>query len=364
MEISQASVFDCEERLSKALDIVLKEGSVAFVSKEGRLFGIIDDRNISGGFSDVSKVKCGNACVKCPSISQGVKIAELLDAFLAGHFKFLPVVDAKERVVGAVSRSDLLCELSRLKLMPKGQVSLYMKSPVHSIEGSRTIGEAKTLMKKEDVHHVVVTDKSMILGVISTFDFIGLMASQKERQSFQFISEVKDFNSRRVSDIARNYVSVKAGATLDEAAMAMVGKRESSVLILEGMKPIGILSAMDIFKNVRKSMEKKIDVLIGGLSEDTLIYHEALKAGVLGIVSKFDKSFAIGRMSLQVKETKSVFTLHFYFDMDGKFQTVSCEGHTIIEALAVLSKHLKALFEKAKSEKMDKKKVEIREVDG
>ena len=114
---------------------------------------------------------------------------------------------------------------------------------------------------------------------------------------------------------------------------------------------------------LRKAMEKKIDVLIGGLSEDTLVYHEALRAGVLGAVSKFGKSFDIERLSLQVKETKSVFALHFYFDLDGKFQTVSCEGHTIIEALAVLSKHLKALFEKAKSEKMDKKKVEIREVD-
>lgn len=356
MDISQATIFDSEEWLSKALDAISRSGTAVFVTKDGALFGLIDDRNVRSGFSDVSRVKCSTASVKCPSIRAESDVGALLSAFLGGHFKQLPVVDEKGRVIGALSRSDLLRELARMHRIPKGSADAYMKTPLFSIEDDKAVVDAKNIMKKDGVHHLAVTHNGALTGTISTFDFLGFLMIPKEKQALQFVDNVKDFNSWKLSEVMRSAVSVNASATLAEAALMMADRGLSSLVVLSGGKPVGMLTATDIFKFVHGTLERRMDVAIGGLDEENLVYHADIRNGVLAVASKFETSMKIENLSVQFKKGKSIHTLHVHFDLDNKPVAFACEGYKMGEAISSLAKQLKITLDKAKSEKMERKK--------
>ncbi|MBU0586481.1 CBS domain-containing protein [Candidatus Micrarchaeota archaeon] len=358
MDISRATVFSGEEHLSKVLDTIMRTGTAVFVTKEGKLFGLIDDRNVRSNFSDPSNVRCDTASVKCPSLKEDAHVLDILDAFLSGHFKSLPVLDSSEKIIGSVSRTDLLGELHNLNLIPGGLAEQYMSSPVYTIDENNTISEAKALMNKKGVHHLAVMHNSSISGILSTFDFMGLALSPKGRQSYQLISVVKDFGSRKVGEIARSPISVGNDLTLVQAVMKMKEKGVSSILVVDDKKPIGMLSATDIFKKIRAMLEPKLDLIVSGLDDDTLIYHEEIKSSVLSALSKFQGTFVFDSPSVQVKRGKSVYIIHVHLKIDNKPVAISSEGYKIGDTMMAINHQIKAVLDKVKGEKLGMKKVD------
>ncbi len=357
MDILEPKLFDATQPLSKAIDELLKTGTAVFVTKNNLLFGLIDDRNIRMGIANTSKVKCENVCVKCPSISESATIPERIDAFLSGHFKALPVLNAKGKIIGITSRTDLLRELNTKKLIPHAQVYQYMNFPVYTVELGQTIADVKSEMKKTGIHHLIITRKGKIVGTISTFDFVGLFTKQNERQSHQMISEVKNFDSRKVDEVYReNFVTIEETETIREAAMKMANEGISSVIVIADKKPIGVLAATDIFRLVRKLYTKEKDVLVSGLNKETLIYYSKIKQSILNIVNKFDKSLKIEKVEIHIKKGKSIYEARAQFYLNNKHIAFKCEAYNLDDITSALSSELKIMLEKCKSEKMKKKK--------
>ncbi|MFA5077023.1 MAG: CBS domain-containing protein [Candidatus Micrarchaeia archaeon] len=359
MDLTEAKVFDASEPLSKAIDEILRSGTAVFVMKGGRFFGLIDDRNMSMGIADPSRAKCEGASVKSPTVQTGASVQERMDAFLSGHFKALPVVDPKGKIVGSTSRSDLLRELCSLKLVPRVQVYQFMSKPAYTIRHDQTVADAKTIMKKTGVHRLVVTSGENAVGVISTFDFAGLFSKPRERKGYQVISQITSSESKKIDDILRErFSSVPETFTLDEAAEKMASEGVSSLVILDGMKPTGLISATDVFKVVRRLFENEKDVMVSGLDPEHLVYYGRIKEGVLGSVKKFEKSFNIDNLAVHFKKGKTMYEATVHMDLNGRHVAFKCEAHELGEAVAMISKELKIIFEKAKSEKMQLKKRE------
>ncbi len=357
MYTGEAKTIEATEPLSKALDEIMASGTAVFVTKDRRLFGLIDDRNMRLGISDASKTKCGNACVKCPSLNEGAEVQERIRSFLAGHFKSLPVLDAKGRIMGALTRADLLRELVSLKLVPKAQAYQHMSRPAVTIDENQTVAGAKSTMKKNDVHHLVVTRSGTVVGSISTLDLAGFLTKPKGRQSYQLISEVQGLESRRIVDILRgNFVSVEETTTLEEAALKMAEENVSNLVIVADKKPVGVLSATDIFKIVVRLYEKENEISISGLDESTLVYYGKIKNELLGIAAKFGKALKIENLAVRIKKGKSVYEADMHLDLNNKHKAFRCEGYNLSETTAALSYELKTLFEKVKSEKKERRK--------
>lgn len=357
VDMTEPKIFDAAEPLSKALDTIIGTGTSVFVTKNGALFGIIDDRNMRMGILDLSKTKCESASVRCPTIKDDSGIEDRLASFLAGHFKILPVVNAKGRIIGATSRSDLLRDLRKLKLLPNTLVFQRMSTPVYTIDYSKTIGDAKSEMKKCNVHRLVVTRADNAIGILTTFDFAGLFGKSEQRDRFQLISEVKTFDSKRIGDVLReSFASILETATLDEAADKMASESVSSLVVLDGKKPTGILSATDIFKLVSRELSPEREVMVSGLDQENLAYYGKIKEEVLALISKFEKSFKIENIAVHIKKGSRIYEVDVHFDLNNRHVAFMCEGHQLGEALAALSKELKIILEKAKSEKMELKK--------
>jgi CBS domain-containing protein len=105
-------------------------------------------------------------------------ISEVEKAFLTNNISGAPLVDDSGTAVGFISKSDI----SRFD--STGDDPFYARA--HEIanpnliatEPSASIEQAAQLMLHEHVHHLVVMDGQTIVGVLSAFDFVRLVASR------------------------------------------------------------------------------------------------------------------------------------------------------------------------------------------
>ena len=99
------------------------------------------------------------------------------------HISGLPVVDAFERLVGVISRTDILDDGSAslallLRRRPTGlRVGELMTSPAVTTSLSAPLIEAARVMRDNRIHRVVAIDEEgRPVGVLAASDFVALYA--------------------------------------------------------------------------------------------------------------------------------------------------------------------------------------------
>jgi len=100
-------------------------------------------------------------------------VAELLAGY---EITGLPVVDARDRLVGVISQTDLV-RLRGSTLPWTGWHGLMVRDlmtvPAKTIEGSASLDEAARRMTAEHVHRLVVVDGRQIpIGIVSESDLV------------------------------------------------------------------------------------------------------------------------------------------------------------------------------------------------
>jgi predicted transcriptional regulator len=98
----------------------------------------------------------------------------------------VPVADPDGQPVGIVRSADLIGDVD-----PKARVDTLMNRNIHTVDQAVHVREAARLMIKERVHHLIVTKAGKISGILSSFDFLELIASHQ----FDMKSDEPDFKT-------------------------------------------------------------------------------------------------------------------------------------------------------------------------
>lgn len=100
------------------------------------------------------------------------------------HVSGLPVVDGRGHLVGVISSTDILAseeevegEAGRVALFQDTLVRDLMTPKPVTIAPSATVKEAAQLLLYADVHRIFVTDGDRLVGVLSTTDIVGAVAT-------------------------------------------------------------------------------------------------------------------------------------------------------------------------------------------
>ncbi|MEM2948303.1 MAG: CBS domain-containing protein [Candidatus Anstonellales archaeon] len=363
MALVKATILDSSEPLSKALDELLTTGTAVVITKGGKYFGIVDDRNIRAGIKDPNNVKCESVAVKAPRIYFDLSLPEKISRFSAGYFKALPVVNKDDIVLGLYTLDMLLLDMLKENVFSSLPVSEFMAKPAYAIERTETFGAAKTKMKKLKTHHLVVVSKGKVEGVVSTHDFLAFIGHSRDRQGFQLVSQITNENDLPISDFLREpAVLLSPNISLKDAVREMAERKVSyAVVVDESRKPLGILSASDIIKESTKLFSYVPEVVVTGLSGEDLYHHDEIKNAVAKALEKFSKSFDISKCTVHVKKGKSTYKIDATIIIDQNPIHITMEKYNIAETTRLLVDEILTVLRKLKDKKSEKKTTIIEE---
>lgn len=116
-----------------------------------------------------------------------------------------------------------------------------MSTPVQSIVPETSVPEARALMKRQGVHHLIVKNGRAILGVLSAQDLVGANATQS----------VSLFMTERP-------VTATGRTTVKEAANLLRGHGVGCLPVLEAGQVAGIVTISDLLELLGKGIERPI----------------------------------------------------------------------------------------------------------
>jgi signal-transduction protein with cAMP-binding, CBS, and nucleotidyltransferase domain len=350
MEIKKTLILDCAEQASKALPRLMDAPAV-IVTRNGRYFGLIDHRSFAGqGIRDPSTVKCENVIVKPPVLSETTGVIERINAFMLGHFKALPVVGKDERPLGITTRIELLQDLLDGKLIPNENLPELMSSPVYTIDASETTGRAIGIMKEKSTNRLVVMSNGYPTGVVSDFD-IGSWVTRPNMPTDRKSKEQPNITVRdmHISEFLRpDITSVEQDTGLHDVVRRMVEKGASTVLVTADKKPVGVLSAIDIFKKIKEVSEAPEEISISGLDEDDIGMYPHINEKIRHVLGKFTKTFNIRSVSVHVKEQKNTSVVSVHMETDDGPLSIREERKSLRETVDEVSSELEKALRKKK----------------
>jgi len=150
----------------------------------------------------------------------------------------LPVVDDRARLVGILTRTDLL-RLGRARrsiapgetvlALPETSVAEHMQSTVEVVTGDTPLREAARRMLRHDIHRLCVVEDGRLVGIVSTKEMIRAVA--------------KAGVTTPIAELMRHApVIVQASDRLSLAIDRMVSAHVSELVVLEGGLPVGTLN--------------------------------------------------------------------------------------------------------------------------
>lgn len=132
------------------------------------------------------------------SIHDNETIKQLVDVFAEAEVQGVPVVDDDGYVVGVVSATDVIKDTSSYEFYQasfikpflvkfskdedfmKNKVSTIMTARLFYISPEDTVAKMAKLMYENKIHRLLVIDNKKLVGIVSTFDLLKLIATSDE----------------------------------------------------------------------------------------------------------------------------------------------------------------------------------------
>jgi CBS domain-containing protein len=118
------------------------------------------------------------------TVSPETSVNDVFVALAESRISALPVVDEAGRLVGVISRTDILGseedaegEAARTALFEQAVVRDLMTSPALTIGPEASVQHAAQQMLATGVHRLFVTDRDRAVGVISITDILQAVAA-------------------------------------------------------------------------------------------------------------------------------------------------------------------------------------------
>ncbi|MEM2974661.1 MAG: CBS domain-containing protein, partial [Candidatus Micrarchaeia archaeon] len=282
-----ATMISPEERLDKVLKM-MKTGVTTFiVADKGKYLGVVTDRTLRSIQGEPDK-KIGNIISKVPVVRPEMELEQISECFLHGY-RELPVCE-DSKVLGTIKHVDLLKYLLDEGRIPSRRVSDIMSSPAITITEDRSITQAASLMRENNIHHlVVVDDLGRLEGIISTADIAPMLERDKER--VPFVREKMGLSSIQLKSVVVPEVyTIKPSSTLAEAANMMIEKDASTLLVFDG-NPVGMVHVYDIIKASLPTSEPRFEII--GLDPVDKEFRDDIRREVVKELQKISQIFPV-----------------------------------------------------------------------
>lgn len=114
------------------------------------------------------------------NVNANTRVCEIAGIFASEKISGAPVVDDVGTMVGFVSNADVTNFESTGEDPYYARVSEIVSPNVISISPTTSIEEAARRMLASYVHHLLVIERDTIVGILSSFDFVKMVAANAD----------------------------------------------------------------------------------------------------------------------------------------------------------------------------------------
>jgi acetoin utilization protein AcuB len=129
------------------------------------------------------------------------------------------------------------------------RVQDVMSTEIKTVGSGTTIGEARSLMRAQGIHHVLVRDERRIVGVVSDRDLGGRVGARNGSGEARPVAEV----------MTTNVVTALPTMTIRQAANLLRGRAIGCLPVLDGDRPVGIVTTTDLLELIGRGAQRPIE---------------------------------------------------------------------------------------------------------
>jgi len=243
------------------------------ILEKKKLLGVVSMAAIARHQSAQPGSKAQHLVQKTPEVPPDMELAVAAETFLSSGSRTLPITE-KGKLVGILSRSDVVRALSKCEDIDPMSVAEVMTPQPQCVSATETVAQARTVMAGLGERAVPVVDADRkLVGVVGLKDLADLFARPKEKFGRQGRASEKDPVKVQIGSIMRPPVAVRPDAKLSKALESMAESRISTIVIEENGEPVGILTTADVVEIAARFRERDgLLVQISGLEEQPDVY--------------------------------------------------------------------------------------------
>jgi CBS domain-containing protein len=241
--------------------------------------------------------------IPAPRLEEDMKVLHAAEELLSAGVRGAPVI-RNHKMVGFLSRTDIVKMLPRVDELKGRKVSEFMSTNPHSVTEKETVRKAQVFMKSLDEKALPVVDEgNRLVGAVGMTEVIEVIWGPKGSKPPNEIMG----NDRGAADIRVGSIMnpaptfISPNDTIEKAVSVMLDKKLSTLFVTDEGKLVGVVSQVDLIEQVIGLMPREgVYVQITGLAVEDPDIYEAL----YDLIGKSMKRIA--RI-----EAPRVFTVHF-----------------------------------------------------
>lgn len=259
-----------EDHLSHVLSELSTSHDAAFVfDKNDNYIGVINPYFTMIKSSLPGNTKAAHCLTHTSKIHVNYPLSKVCELFIQSKIHYLPVVDDNDQFVGIISARRILSYFKDqpiFKSKLENEIKKRWRGVVTVLEDD-TISQAVHLFKTNKISKlVVVNHEKKLKGVLSYYDIIKLMITQKSSiHRGEINSEKTSLHNLRVRKFAKPYVlTLSKDKFIIDAINLILSKKIGSVVVTDKDKrPLGIMTTTDILRfyinNEKKNFIKSLN---------------------------------------------------------------------------------------------------------
>jgi CBS domain-containing protein len=357
-----------DDTVSKLISLIEKDNiREIIITEKGKFKGIVYSKDIANkGITDPSKTKVSSLIrFPAPTVSSNQDINDAAQMIFKTGLRSLPIIE-NDKVIGLISLSDIIDFASKTKEFRQTTAETIMSQP-EIIENDNDIGKARMLMREKNISRLPVVDKSQkLIGIVTIFDLLKAL-KPRERMDFYSMSAEKETTMDIPVSVIMNKspLTIDKSRTLNEVVNLMKENNADGVIVVEGSKPIGIVTEKDLLEVYISSLGKKgIYYQISGLTDEDDFILSTVDRMIRDSLQKLSKIFNPQSFFLHVKrydkKGKVKYSIRTRFRTDKGIYVSKSYAWDLRDAVNEALNNLERIIKKENESKRDKNQEMLR----
>jgi len=352
----------CDGLLSEVIGKMKKQvfHELPVLDNDGRYMGLVSLDFIIKRRNLPMTARVRNLLSIPPEATEDDNLSALAEKMLMSGVRALPVL-SKNRLVGIVTRTDLVQVLSSVKELKDVSVDSIMSHYPLSVKERDGISKAKSLIRELHEQIIpVVDDSDRLTGVVGIKDIAPYLWGVKTLEKDGWSNGESYPPNIEIKSVMHRPITVPLGTSVGNAAQLMSEHSITSVIVVDGNKPVGVVTQLNLIELIASAKKREeVYVQITGLSEESSFQFDSLYTIIQNSLQRIAKvtvptffSMHVAQYNIETGESK--YSIRIILKASNKSFYAKAHDWNLMKATDDVMNVLEKMVRKDKVKKRDK----------